>query len=489
MRRRLVVVLFGCATIVVGSAGGASAHPLGNFTTNVYSGLHVLPGEVRIDYVVDLAEIPAFQAIQAMDADEDGTADETELQTWADARAIEWEPGLTLQVDGDEVDLQVLDARARLEPGQGGLDILRFEGELAADAPDEGALVYEDANFEGQIGWREITAVGQDGAALSGSSVPTDSVSDALRSYPDDLLSSPLDVRSATTSFAPGTSAPSRGSPSDEVAGRPGVEGGPFAGLLANEGAALMLAGVAIAVALGAWHALLPGHGKTLMAAYMVGSSARVRHAVSVGAAVSIMHTASVLALGLLVLTLERTFRAESLYPWLGLASGLIALGLGASLLVARLSAWSRSDHPHGADGGHGHDHAHDGESAHDHSSDQDHGPDGHSHELPAGTAPMSPRGLMALALAGGILPAPSALLVMLGAINAHRAVYGITLVLAFSVGLAVSLIVIGMGALKAREVMVRRLSSTMGRLVPVLSAAAIVGVGVFLSLRSLTQI
>ena len=101
----------------------------------------------------------------------------------------------------------------------------------------------------------------------------------------------------------------------------------------------------------------------------------------------------------------------------------------------------------------------------------------------------MSPRGLMALALAGGILPAPSALLVMLGAINAHRAVYGITLVLAFSVGLAVSLIVIGMGALKAREVMVRRLSSTMGRLVPVLSAAAIVGVGVFLSLRSLTQI
>ncbi len=480
--RRVATVLLTGAAIVIASAGGVSAHPLGNFTTNVYSGLHVLPGQVRVDYFVDLAEIPAFQAIQAMDADDDTVADESELQTWADARADEWLTGLALTVDGDDLDLRVLDARAQLQPGQGGLDILRFEGEFAADAPDEGTLAYGDANFEGQIGWREITAVGQDGAALSDSSVPADSVSDALRSYPDDLLSSPLDVRTATTSFAPGASAPSSGSTSEEAAGRPGVESGPFAGLLANEGAWLMLVGVAVAVALGAWHALLPGHGKTLMAAYMVGSGARVRHAISVGAAVSVMHTASVLALGLLVLTLERTFRPESLYPWLGLASGLVALGLGAYLMVARLSAWSRADDPHEPDAGHAHDHDHAGD--HD-----DHGPGRHTHELPEGASPMSPRGLMALALAGGILPAPSALLVMLGAINAHRAVYGITLVLAFSVGLAVSLIVIGMGALKAREVMVRRLSSTMGRLVPVLSAAAIVGVGVFLSLRSLMQI
>ena len=485
MRLRLAVVLFACIAIVAGPAGGASAHPLGNFTTNVYSGLRVLPGEVRVDYVVDLAEIPALQEVQEMDTDGDGAANEAELKAWADARVLEWRSGLTLRVDGDDLDLRVLDARAQLEPGQEGLDTLRFEADLVADAPDEGALTYRDANFEGQIGWREITAVGQDGAAVSGSSVPADSVSDALRSYPDDLLSSPLDVRSATTSFAPGASASSSGSSVGEAAGRPGVEGGPFAALLANEGLGLMAAGIAVAIALGAWHALLPGHGKTLMAAYMVGSGARVRHAVSVGAAISIMHTASVLALGLLVLTLERTFRPESLYPWLGLASGLVALGLGAYLLVARLSAWSRAEHPVGTDAEHDHDHDHATGLDHEHG----HGPGGHSHELPAGATPMSPRGLMALALAGGILPAPSALLVMLGAINAHRAAYGITLVLAFSVGLAVSLIVIGLGALKAREVMVRRMSTTMGRLVPVLSAAAIVGVGAFLSLRSLTQI
>src|SRR6185503_3473528 len=126
------------------------------------------------------------------------------------------------------------------------------------------------------------------------------------------------------------------------------------------------------------------------------------------------------------------------------------------------------------------HDHDHDQELAHDH------GLGRHSHALPEG-APLSPRGLIALALAGGILPAPSALLVMLGAINAHRVGYGLALVIAFSIGLATALI--GMGALKARDVMQQRLSSTMGRLVPVLSAAAIVAVGLFLTARGFSQI
>ena len=96
----------------------------------------------------------------------------------------------------------------------------------------------------------------------------------------------------------------------------------------------------------------------------------------------------------------------------------------------------------------------------------------------------MSAKGLLALALAGGILPAPSALLVMLAAINTHRAAYGLALVLAFSLGLASALIVVGVGALRAREAMARRISSFWGRLVPVLSAGAIVGVGAFLTVR-----
>ena len=107
---------------------------------------------------------------------------------------------------------------------------------------------------------------------------------------------------------------------------------------------------------------------------------------------------------------------------------------------------------------------------------------------LPEGT-PLSSKGILALALAGGILPAPTALVVLLGAIEAHRVAYGLALVVAFSAGLALALIAVGMGALRAREAVARRLSSTVGRLVPVLSASAIVGVGVYLTARGAVQI
>ena len=119
-----------------------------------------------------------------------------------------------------------------------------------------------------------------------------------------------------------------------------------FSTLVEHHGVVLVLLGLVLAIAFGAWHALLPGHGKTLMAAYMVGSETKVRQAVAVGGAVAVMHTASVVGLGLLVLGLEQTFRPEALYPWLGLLSGLVAMVLGAYLLICRLSAWSWSGAP-----------------------------------------------------------------------------------------------------------------------------------------------
>jgi ABC-type nickel/cobalt efflux system permease component RcnA len=369
----------------------------------------------------------------------------------------------------------------RLLDGQGGLQILRFEGLFAGPVERTGDLVYRDGNDSDHIGWREITAVGEDGEAIAGSNVPTDSVSDALRSYPQDLLSSPLRVTSMHASFAPGVSVGATGE-NDSVADavRPGVDTSPFASLVDNQGIVLVLAGLALALAFGAWHALLPGHGKTLMAAYMVGSETKVRQAVAVGSAVAIMHTASVLSLGLLVVTLERTFRPESLYPWLGLLSGVVAIGLGAYLLIGRLTAWSNAhrtrahEHEHDAADGHVHGHPH---------------ADGHVHGLPEGIPLTSRRGMFALALAGGILPSPSALIVMLGAINAHRVGYGIGLILAFSAGLAIALIVVSLGALRARAAMASRLSSFWGRLVPVLSAGAIVAVGLYLAVRGAIQI
>ena len=473
-----LITLVGLASLW--PATTAFAHPLGNFTVNLYSGLHVVPGEIRIDYVVDMAEIPTFQVMPSIDADGDGAATSAELAAWATTTAPTLVRNLSLTVDGDPVALRIRSASARFREGQGGLSILRFEGLFAGATRDAGELRYDDANYPDTVGWREISAVGEGGRAVTGSSVPPESVSDALLSYPQDLLFSPLDVTSMHASFASGTSIGSGSTSSApegrDPAARPGVDRSPFVSLVDNHGIGLVLLGLVLAMVFGAWHALLPGHGKTLMAAYMVGSEARVRQAVALGAAVAVMHTASVLALGVAVITLEQTFRPETLYPWLGLLSGVVAIGLGAYLLIGRLASWSlaRQEAAHRGlhEASHLHDHAH-----------------GHSHGLPEGVSPTSRRGLAALALAGGILPSPSALIVMLAAINAHRVGYGLGLILAFSAGLAAALIVISLGALRARTAMTRRLSSFWGRLVPVLSASAIVGVGMFLTVRGVVQV
>ena len=250
------------------------------------------------------------------------------------------------------------------------------------------------------------------------------------------------------------------------------MTGGAFAGLVGRTGP-FMLVALLLAFGFGALHALGPGHGKTLMAAYLVGAGGRARHAVAVGGSVAVMHTASVLALGFVVLTVTEVFAPERVYPWLGLASGLIAFALGASLLVARLGSWSggRTDpehhHPH-----------EDGSTAH-----------GHVHPHPVPSRPLSRKSLTALAVAGGMLPSPTALVVLLAAVALDRIAYGLALIGAFSIGLATALVVVGLIALRARDVVAGRMSGRTARLVPVLSAASIALLGLVLTFRGFVQI
>jgi ABC-type nickel/cobalt efflux system permease component RcnA len=355
----------------------------------------------------------------------------------------------------------------------GGLTTLRLEAAFAGPIPATGELTFADANFPERVGWREITATGVDGSALLGSSVPARSITDGLLVYPEDLLSSPLDVREATVFYEPGESAPRESAPVVSAA-EPGpapAGGGALAGLVDQNGP-LMLFALAVAFGFGAVHALGPGHGKTLMAAYLIGAGGRFRQAVAVGGSVALMHTASVLALGFVVLTATEMFAPERVYPWLGLGSGLVALGLGAALLVTRLGAWGE-DVP-------GHVHPQ-GEHAHAHP---------HRHEHPSHEAPLvSRRGLTALAVAGGILPSPTALVVLLAAVAVGRVAYGLALIAAFSLGLAAALVVVGVGALRARDAVASRLSSRTARLLPVVSASAIAVMGLVLSVRGLGQI
>jgi ABC-type nickel/cobalt efflux system permease component RcnA len=214
---------------------------------------------------------------------------------------------------------------------------------------------------------------------------------------------------------------------------------------------------VLVALAVGAVHALGPGHGKALIGAYLVGGDGTLRQAIAVGAAVSVMHTASVIGLGLLVLSAEQLAAPERVYPWLGLASGLVALGLGSALLISRIHALADRR-------GHGHDHQH-----------------------PA--RPLSRQTLIALAFAGGILPSPSALVVLLGSFSLGRPALGLVLIGAFSVGLAACLTGIGALAVRTRRVATGRVSERWLRLAPVVSAGCIATVGLALTARGILQL
>jgi ABC-type nickel/cobalt efflux system permease component RcnA len=245
-----------------------------------------------------------------------------------------------------------------------------------------------------------------------------------------------------------------------------------------------------LAFAFGVIHALGPGHGKTITAAYLVGAGARIRQAVGVGVAVASMHTLSVLTLGLVAVALSASFPAERIYPWLTFVTGAVALALGGVLLTLRVRALriGREHHAHAHCHPHPHGHAHPQGTTNDHVG---HDEDGHEHRHEPTSSPdagVSRPRLLALAVSGGILPSPTALVVLLASIAAHRVAYGLSLIAAFSVGLAAALVGISLVALRARTVVDRRLGMRAAAILPVLSALVIVGFGVFFVARGLVQ-
>jgi ABC-type nickel/cobalt efflux system permease component RcnA len=478
LRIALPIAVGAIATL---TAGPAHAHPLGNFTVNTAARVVVGVDDVTITHVTDMAEIPTFQERRGIDGDGDGTIDAEEAAAYASGACRAVARGLEVRIDGMVRTLRIAaDPRVAFPVGSQGLSTLRLTCGWRAATPEpitpslRVAIEVMDRTHPDAIGWREITAVG-DGVTLLASDVPPVSPSAGLTSYPDEEL--PLATRTAALLATGGGPRlqrdTSNAGPSDD---RTGLLSGLLGRATLTPGAVGLMLVAAFGV--GAAHALGPGHGKTLIGAYLIGEGGSLRHAVGVGAAVSGMHTAAVLVLGLVIASAERVVRAEAVYPWLGLASGLVALVLGGALLVTRLRTLAtRSTHLHARDHHHGHAHA-----PHDH--DHDHG-HGHGH----GQAPTSRRGLLALALSGGVLPSPTALVVLLGAVSLGRTALGVAMIAAFSLGLAASLVAVGVLSLRARSVAERRLSSRAARLLPVASAGAIVAMGVFLSIRGISQL
>ena len=250
----------------------------------------------------------------------------------------------------------------------------------------------------------------------------------------------------------------------------------------------LIAGALALALFLGAAHGLEPGHGKTIVAAYLIGSRGTVGNALFLGGIVTFTHTFSVILLGLVALFASQYILPEQIFPYLGTASGLLIIGLGTWLLVNHLRGRGfghsheeehHGHHDHDHEEEHHHDHPH-GE--HDHSHEEEH--HGHSHETPSKVTLGS---LLTLGISGGIVPCPGALVILLLAVALHRIAFGLLLLVAFSVGLAAILIAIGVLIVKARP-LVERFSGD-GRWIqrlPIASAVVIIVVGCAITLRTL---
>jgi nickel/cobalt exporter len=438
-RRRLGrfgAVVGATAVLLVGPGiGMASAHPLGNFTVNRYTGALVSPDHILLDHVFDFAEIPTAQF-----------GDQTnDLRALATRECHTASRDLAVAVEGQAVTLRVLDSKAELGDGQAGLAVLGVQcllrGDFRTISGDTQISVVDRAAGH-QIGWNEMTAR-SDGTTLVSSDVATDSVSARLSSYPKDLLSSPLDQRSAALVVRLGGPAGSlestatRPTATAQVSGVNGLTER-VAGLLDHPGIGMATLTLVAAVALGAAHALAPGHGKTVMAFYLVDQRRRSwRSAAAVGSTVTLSHTASVLALGLLV-KVGSPVVPDTLYPWLKVLSGLLILVLGVTLLRGALRVRNHS-HDHGHRHGHGHSHGH----PHDH--DPGHGHP-HQHASREQTAP-GRVSVLSLGIAGGLVPSPSALILLLVGVQAGRPWFGAVAVLAFGMGMALTLCLVGLMA------------------------------------------
>ena len=466
MRRRLAVLAPAVVVAVLLGTTAAEAHPLGNFSLNHLSDVRVSHDRVDVRYTLDQAEIPTVR--------ERGDSPGTVLER----KRAEVARGLRLAVDGRPVPLR-LDAGGRLDfpAGQGGLPTTRVVLALSARVDRPGRVVLRDDTFPGRLGWKAIVAHPGDGTAVR-SSVPSEDITRGLKAYPQDLLKSPLDQRTATFSVKPGdgTLVAPRAAGGGEVTTRSAGEDG-FAGLFddAASGQGVLLLLLLAAFGWGAVHALSPGHGKAMVAAYLVGTRGSARHAVALGATVTITHTIGVFALGFVTLGLSQWVLPEDLYPWLTLVSGVLVLGVGAGVLRSRLRARSRDQQRHGH---HGHPHD-DGHHVHPHD-DHDHG---HHHAPPEGGW----KGVLAMGASAGLIPCPSALVVLLGAIAQHQVALGMLLIVAFSVGLAATLTALGIAVVYARQRLSSRVnwSGRIVRVLPAVSAMAIVAVGCVLTVRA----
>jgi nickel/cobalt exporter len=466
------------------AAPAASAHPLGNFSVNHQTRVKISRDRVELLYILDQAEIPTAQ--------ERGLSKAEVIRR----KQAEVNQNLYLVVNGRR-HLLHLDGTPKLTfpEGAGGLPITRLELPLVARVARPRVVEVQDSTFEGRIGWVDQVAERGSGTAVRTAVSPSDPTN-GLRTYRGITLKGVPDQREGKFLVKPGNgtlaaprlhTANAEPEPNGRVE-RPDSGGDGFTNVFedAANGDGIFVVLLLAAFAWGALHAVSPGHGKAMVAAYLVGTRGTAKHAVALGAIVTVTHTIGVFALGLVTLFLSQYILPEDLYPWLNLASGLLIVGVGLGVLRSRLR-WRRERIGH--DHGHGHTHGERGVHGHTH----DHDGNGHSHshdDVPDTTW----KGLAGMGISAGIIPCPTALVVLLAAISQEEIALGLLLIVVFSLGLAATLTSLGLGVVYAKHLASRvgsrvNFSSRIVAALPALSTVVILALGVVLTARALPDI
>ena len=526
--RPAAAVVLAVATVLLLPAHVA-AHPLGNFTINHYAEVRVEPTRVLLDIVIDQAEIPAFQARQTFDIDGDGSVSDEETEAGRAAACTDLSGLIQVSVDrGAPLALSTIEAGLSFPPGAGGLSTLRVVCGLEAILPvplgsAPTRISFSDVSFPERIGWREIVARGS-GVELSvvDGAIRSEGVSARLTVYPEGLIAAPLrdglltvdavaggetlasleipdaaplagtapstEPSPVATGSSPPTAsaAPVPSTPTGAVPG--GVGGGELPAIFrADLTPLVLLVSLVTAAGLGAGHALTPGHGKTLMAAYLVGTRGTARHALALGLSVSLSHTVGILVLAGLVVGASDVLPPDVVVRWAPVVAAISIVAIGAWMLrgEVRRRRGTTVGHDHSAGHGHAQSGEHDSAASNEHS----HGGARHSH-LPAAGSAITWRSLFVLGLAGGLIPSTSALLILLGSIAAGRPAFGFVLVVAFGLGMAAVMGGIGLALVVARGRLDRLPSGgSLGRVrdtVPLAAAVLVFGFGIYLTFQAL---
>ena len=469
MRKALMVAFVGCLGALWSSP--VSAHPLGTLSWNTHAAISVSVDKVSIAYVLDIAEVPTLQVEKSLNG--------STLDAWAEQECSVAAGQIDVSFAGEPVKLTSMFGRTELTRGQGGLDILRVECELTGPvASVNGHFSFSDRYNTDRVGWREVTLVGSE-VAVSDTALPLTSSSNELRAYPGGknlrVLEGSAELRDASTpGLTTGSVAPVTTTTRSTSSGLSGK----LSDVLSAEslGFSAALVALLIAYVLGALHSLAPGHGKSLMAAIVAGRRGTLRDVLTVAVVVAVTHTGGVLLLGA-VLWSSGSFAPETVLPWLTALSGGLLVLMGAMLArrVFTGRGWGGHAHHH-LDGTHGHGHSH-GHGHHDHHDHHDHDHDDHDHadhhhddhdhadhdhadhDHAATHVEQSQEGVLAerlswrwlvgMGVAGGVVPTPSALVVLLGAIAIDRLWFGVLLVGMYGIGMASTLL--GAGFLLVR--------------------------------------